>query len=381
MAVAGVPPIGTPPARRGGAWLPLALAALGLVLIVATVVVTRGAGSDSSSTGGEVFLEAAASTGQSPFTEPVDPEPTTTAAPSTTTAPTTTVAPTVAPVTVATRPTSGVAPPPGSPPYGGSGDDRVCDREQLITFLTANPERGRAWAGVLGVAYEQVPAYVRSLTPTVLLYDTRVTNHGFANGRATSLQSVLQAGTAVLVDAAGNPVVRCRCGNPLLAPAPIPAPVYTGTPWPGFSPTTVVSVNNGVTVTVVVETHTIVTSPPTTPSAPTTGGPTTGGPTSIGPTTSATTPTTGGGPVSTDATGGGTNADIEGLLAVLADCAPNATVEVLEILADPELPGTFTVRVVIDGTEMTIVYTKGTGGIMDGDPAAAAFLQGCGVVG
>jgi hypothetical protein len=32
------------------------------------------------------------------------------------------------------------------------------------------------------------------------------------------VQDILQAGTAVLADERGNPVVRCRCGNPLLAP-------------------------------------------------------------------------------------------------------------------------------------------------------------------
>ena len=59
--------------------------------------------------------------------------------------------------------------------------------------------------------------------------DTRVTNHGFVDGHATALQSVLQAGTAVLVDDHGRPRVKCGCGNPLLDPVATPiTPSYTG---------------------------------------------------------------------------------------------------------------------------------------------------------
>ncbi|MCZ7527201.1 MAG: hypothetical protein M5U14_12960 [Acidimicrobiia bacterium] len=166
-----------------------------------------------------------------------------------------------------TAPTSGVAPPPGSPPYGGSGDDTVCDREKLIAFLTGDRAKGEAWAGVRGISYADLETYVRALTPTVLLYDTRVTNHGFAGGRATPRQSVLQAGTAVLVDTNGDPVARCKCGNPLRPPTPVEQPVYTGAPWPAFDPRVQVTVVNGGTVTVIVQapgpTSPAATEPPT----------------------------------------------------------------------------------------------------------------------
>jgi len=76
----------------------------------------------------------------------------------------------------------------------------------------------------------------------VLRYDTRVTNHGFANGVATPYQSVLQAGTAVLVDRFGVPRARCYCGNPLLPPIPQSTPHYTGDTWPRWSPTTIIVV-------------------------------------------------------------------------------------------------------------------------------------------
>ena len=49
-----------------------------------------------------------------------------------------------------------------------------------------------------------VPGYLRSLTPVQLRMDTRVTNHGYRDGAATSYQAVLQTGTAVLVDDRGG---------------------------------------------------------------------------------------------------------------------------------------------------------------------------------
>lgn len=83
---------------------------------------------------------------------------------------------------------------------------------------------------------------MRSLQPVVLMHDTWVTNHGYRDGRAVPFQSVLQAGTAVLIDAYGVPRVQCGCGNPL-------APRWTGyvvptsgTPWPGYNPTYVINI-------------------------------------------------------------------------------------------------------------------------------------------
>ena len=123
--------------------------------------------------------------------------------------------------------------------YGGTQDQSTCDRQQLIDFLTdpANAAKAEAWAGVQAITVSAIPDFIESLTPLRLRFDTRVTNHGFRDGRATTLQSVLQAGTAVLVDARGVPRVRCACGNPLLEPqATASAPTFTGTPWAGFTP-------------------------------------------------------------------------------------------------------------------------------------------------
>jgi hypothetical protein len=124
--------------------------------------------------------------------------------------------------------------------YGGTENQSTCDRQQLITFLEENDEKGRAWADVQGIDQDAIEDFVLSLTPLRLRFDTRVTNHGFRDGRANAYQTVLQAGTAVLVDDRGVPRVRCACGNPLLEPeATSGSPTFTGTRWPGFSVTNI----------------------------------------------------------------------------------------------------------------------------------------------
>ena len=121
--------------------------------------------------------------------------------------------------------------------YGGTRNISSCDRRQLIDFLMANPDKGRAWAGVQGIEYDQIPAFVMKLTPLLLRSDTLVMNHGYADGQATVFPSVLQAGTAVLAGRRGLPVVRCFCGNPLTEPpALVPRATFTGPTWPGWNP-------------------------------------------------------------------------------------------------------------------------------------------------
>jgi tRNA A-37 threonylcarbamoyl transferase component Bud32 len=141
-----------------------------------------------------------------------------------------------------------VAPPPqssGPVPsdtpglYGGTLDNATCDPKAMVTFLQNHPDRAAAWAGVLGITTTEIPDYVAGLTPMILRSDTAVTNHGFVDGRATTVNSVLQAGTAVLVDKAGVPRVRCSCGNPLTPAALPPSPTYAGPTWSGFSPSAV----------------------------------------------------------------------------------------------------------------------------------------------
>ncbi len=101
--------------------------------------------------------------------------------------------------------------------YGGTGEN-ACDIDKLIAFLQANPDIGAAWAEVQGITPEELEDFIRGLTPAVLLQNTLVTNHGYADGEAIPFLAVLEAGTAVLVDDEGIPRARCACGNPLLVP-------------------------------------------------------------------------------------------------------------------------------------------------------------------
>ena len=116
--------------------------------------------------------------------------------------------------------------------YGGTLDVSSCDKNQMISYLQANPDKATAWAGVLGISQSQIPTYINSLTPLILRSDTLVTNHGFVNGQANAFPAVLQAGTAVLVDDKGEPVTKCYCGNPLTTPPSYSSPpTYYGPHW------------------------------------------------------------------------------------------------------------------------------------------------------
>lgn len=180
-------------ARRGrplavAAALAVALAGIGAYLLLS--------GSEDKARGETIRFQTATQAGDHPFTAPAD-----------------RAGKDRVPLQVAGTAT-------GSGPFGGTGSNRVCDRELLIRSLTRSPERLREWARVLGVSPTKaaVASYIRKLRPSTLTRDTRVTNHTFENGRAVPIQDILQAGTAVLVDEKGTPVARCRCGNPLLKP-------------------------------------------------------------------------------------------------------------------------------------------------------------------
>ena len=107
--------------------------------------------------------------------------------------------------------------------YGGTGTN-ICDVEKMIEFLTYYDDRGRAWAEVQGIAFEDLPDYLRSLTPVFVTQDINVRMYGFKNGAAYGYDAVIGAGTALLIDDQGIPRARCACGNPLLPPAPEETP-------------------------------------------------------------------------------------------------------------------------------------------------------------
>jgi hypothetical protein len=173
--------------RKGGTARPLVAACLLLLALV--VVAGCGGGGKKGPKLQTVRFQKPTEAGPSPFTQPAEAK-----------------GPDIVSV--------------GSGPFGGTGTDHVCDRELLIRSLRARPDRMRAWAEVVGIAsdFETVAKYIRDLRPVTITTDIRVTNHSFEGGSATALQSILQAGTTVLVDRYGVPRARCRCGNPLTPP-------------------------------------------------------------------------------------------------------------------------------------------------------------------
>lgn len=209
---------------------------------------------------GEIFLEAAGQAGPESFTGetflPVGP-------PSTLNIPTTTIPPAVTSSTDTASTTTTTAPGgaiqltsySGDTPalYGGSKSKKQVDKEGQLRFFEQNPAKAAAfcaalnsdptfrWSGGSQIRPDQLRAYFDELTPVMLTRDTRVTNHGYRDGRPTPRQAVLQKGQYVLVDLYGVPRVRCECGNPLTPPQPVPTtPTYTGPRWPDFDPTVIV---------------------------------------------------------------------------------------------------------------------------------------------
>ncbi|TRV75788.1 hypothetical protein FKN01_20505 [Streptomyces sp. 130] len=206
-----------------------ALLCAGFVLVAGCARDTSGSGGPATATAGaaDVLLQPATDPGAAPFTA------------------STASGPALPPDTARTRaPRSPAAPGralrrTGSTPglYAGTRAVPSCDVEAQIRMLAVEAAREEAFARTVSVARDELDGFLRGLTPVVLRADTLVTGHGFRDGSVTAYQSVLQAGTAVLVDARGLPRVRCVCGNPLDPPAgPGDASAGTGRRWEGFDP-------------------------------------------------------------------------------------------------------------------------------------------------
>jgi hypothetical protein len=119
--------------------------------------------------------------------------------------------------------------------YAGTQEAAACDVARQAGLLAAGKGKARAFAEGAGIEPSGIGAFLRGLTPVVLRTDVRVTGHGFRDGSAVARQSVLQAGTAILVDQYGAPRVRCASGAPLKPPVPAAAGMVTkGTAWPGY---------------------------------------------------------------------------------------------------------------------------------------------------
>ncbi|UGY91793.1 fibronectin type III domain-containing protein [Streptomyces gobiensis] len=222
-------------ARRRSVRNPALIARATAVALAVTVsAVACDGGTDRNANGdsaNELFFQPAADAGPDPFTDstvsrpPAQPSP-----PPATSPPPTTPPPTeLATYRSMAGSTAGL--------YGGSRDTASCDVEKQIRLLTQQQDKRRAFAGALGISESGLPPYLRGLTSVVLRADTRVTNHGFVNDRASEFQSVLQTGTAVLLDDKGLPRVRCASGSPLASPAPLEGDAsYTGPAWDGYHP-------------------------------------------------------------------------------------------------------------------------------------------------
>jgi hypothetical protein len=141
--------------------------------------------------------------------------------------------------------------------YGGSGSQQACDATTGVNALLDHEDAAQAWADALNtdadltwsggskLATEDISTYVGELTSVILLTDTRVTDHALSGGRAHAFQSVLQRGTAVMIDVLGVPRVRCASFGPLTPPTPASSPKYLDTKWDGFDPTKLVVVTPG----------------------------------------------------------------------------------------------------------------------------------------
>jgi hypothetical protein len=211
----------------------LLVVGVAIALVIGILVAGSNSSSGATPKSGQIFLDAANSAGTNAFTPSVAKAFAVGAATTTTAPPASTTVP------------SGVASVSGDTVglYGGTLNLSSCNAQQMVRYLLANSSLGQAWAQAEGIPYAGLAAYIDSLTPVILRGDTQVTNHGYVNGYATPHQSVLQAGTAVLVDNYGIPRARCYCGNPLTPPvATTVTPQYVGPQWPTFSPTTVVVV-------------------------------------------------------------------------------------------------------------------------------------------
>jgi hypothetical protein len=203
--------------------------ALAAALAVAGCV---GTGEEATTPSRELFLQPVADQGPDPFTAST--------ATSTATPPplTRTPQPASSGLTVLRTVSGGT---PGL--YSGTPQAHSCDVQRQIDHLTADRGRAHSFARTAGISPAAVPGFLRGLTSVVLRVDTRVTNHGYRDGAATTFQSVLQAGTAVLVDDRGVPRVRCACGNPLAPPAATHGGTGTrGHAWSGYRPAHVIVV-------------------------------------------------------------------------------------------------------------------------------------------
>jgi hypothetical protein len=130
--------------------------------------------------------------------------------------------------------------------FGGVRNQAACDKDGLAQQLAGDDAKADAFATVEGISAGDVEDFVGGLTAVILRKDTRLGDHGFRDGGAEKFESVLQKGTAVLVDGDGVPRVRCASGSPLVEAAAVSGEVkFRGAEWAGFEKNRVVVVSGG----------------------------------------------------------------------------------------------------------------------------------------
>jgi len=131
--------------------------------------------------------------------------------------------------------------------YGTAGETNPCDAVTLANDLDREPAIARVWGLALGITPQQIPHYLNTLTPVILLADTWVTAHTLVDGITEQYQAVLQKGNGVLVDPLGVPRVHCAGGSPLIPPdaAAFGSFRLVGERWADFDPLRIVAINYG----------------------------------------------------------------------------------------------------------------------------------------
>lgn len=121
---------------------------------------------------------------------------------------------------------------------------RVCATDRLASDLAGDATVDRLWVqtmqlgGAIPSGATDATSVIPAFTPVLLGQDTIVSEFEKIDGKAEPHQAILQAGSAVLIDANGRPRVRCANGDPLSA-TPLglqrQGATITGTRWPEFS--------------------------------------------------------------------------------------------------------------------------------------------------
>lgn len=99
--------------------------------------------------------------------------------------------------------------------YGGTLAD-TCDVGVLKAHLLADDDTlSQSWATAAGISANGVGDFLDGLSASVLTTPRTLSLHGLDDGQRISFTTLIEAGTAVLVDADGVPRVRCLDGSPV----------------------------------------------------------------------------------------------------------------------------------------------------------------------